>query len=107
MVSASRKTIQSFANRLARTHHPRKIILFGSHAYGRPHRDSDVDLLVLFDRCNDVDETAIETGVALSPRFPMDLLVRTSRQVRSRLRQGDSFLSDVLVRGTVLYEAGD
>ena len=26
---------------------PRKIILFGSYAYGKPHNESDVDLLVI------------------------------------------------------------
>ena len=27
--------------------HPRKIVLFGSHAYGQPHEGSDLDLLVV------------------------------------------------------------
>ena len=27
---------------------PEKIILFGSYAYGEPHKDSDIDLLVNF-----------------------------------------------------------
>lgn len=27
--------------------HPRKVIFFGSYAYGEPHEDSDLDLLVV------------------------------------------------------------
>src|SRR6266705_865839 len=39
--------IRRFAREVAEHFHPDKIILFGSHAYGTPHADSDVDLLVI------------------------------------------------------------
>jgi len=39
--------IRRFARRIANQFHPRKIILFGSYAYGKPHAESDVDLLVV------------------------------------------------------------
>jgi hypothetical protein len=38
-----------YRNSIAEKFHPDKIILFGSYAYGTPHEDSDVDLLVEFD----------------------------------------------------------
>ena len=41
--------IRRFARSVARRFRPDKIILFGSHAYGKPHEDSDVDLLVEFE----------------------------------------------------------
>ena len=39
--------IRRFARQIAERFHPEKIILFGSYAYGQPHNESDVDLLVI------------------------------------------------------------
>ena len=41
---------------IAERFHPEKIILFGSHAYGTPHADSDVDLLVIMPARNMIDQ---------------------------------------------------
>jgi predicted nucleotidyltransferase len=47
--------IQAYCDAIAREFRPRKIILFGSYAYGNPGPDSDVDLLVVLPfRGNDV-----------------------------------------------------
>ncbi len=39
--------IRRYARQIAERFQPDKIILFGSYAYGQPHGDSDVDLLVV------------------------------------------------------------
>ena len=39
--------IRHFARRLAERFQPDKIVLFGSYPYGKPHEESDVDLLVI------------------------------------------------------------
>ena len=41
------RVIRRFAREVAERFQPDKIILFGSHAYGTPHADSDVDILVI------------------------------------------------------------
>lgn len=41
--SEFRELVQRIVQRL----HPRKVLLFGSHAYGQPHEGSDIDLLVV------------------------------------------------------------
>ncbi|MBI4667706.1 MAG: HEPN domain-containing protein [Elusimicrobia bacterium] len=41
--------IKHAAQTIAEKLHPKKINLFGSYAYGRPNRDSDVDLLIIKD----------------------------------------------------------
>lgn len=41
------KVIRRFARQVAERFDPEKIILFGSYAYGTPHADSDVDILVI------------------------------------------------------------
>ena len=43
----SRKAIQQYCDAVAAAFKPRKIILFGSYAYGKPTEDSDVDVMVV------------------------------------------------------------
>src|SRR3954447_6888880 len=95
--------IRRFARQVAERFRPERIILFGSHAYGTPHADSDVDLLVVMPARNRHDQS-VRIRLAVPAPFPMDLLVRTSAEVRLGLTEGDTFLSEVMTRGKVLYE---
>ena len=47
MSSTDPAQFRKLVHRIVRRFHPRKVLLFGSHAYGRPHEGSDVDLLVV------------------------------------------------------------
>ena len=56
--------IRRFARRIAERFQPDKIILFGSYAYGKPHEESDVDLLVIMRTKNAIDQSIrIKTGI--------------------------------------------
>ena len=44
----NKKTIiKQIAKKIANKYKPEKIILFGSYAYGKPRKDSDIDLLII------------------------------------------------------------
>jgi predicted nucleotidyltransferase len=101
-----RSAIRRFARQVAEQFRPERIILFGSHAYGTPHAGSDVDVLVVMPARNRHDQ-AVRIRLAVPAPFPMDLLVRTPTEVRARLAEGESFLTEVVTKGKVLYEAGD
>jgi predicted nucleotidyltransferase len=88
---------------IAERFHPNKIILFGSHAYGRPHENSDVDLLVVMPARNQLD-MAWKIHSTINPPFPVDIKVRTPKNMRWRLEAGDWFLREVVAQGKVLYE---
>ena len=45
-----RAQIREFSRAVAQQFRPKKIVLFGSYAYGKPTKDSDVDLLVIMPR---------------------------------------------------------
>jgi predicted nucleotidyltransferase len=96
--------IRRFAREVAERFAPERIILFGSHAYGRPHADSDVDVLVVMPARNQLDQ-AVKIHWAIQPPFPLDIIVRTPKNMKWRLEEGDSFLREVVSRGKVLYEA--
>jgi predicted nucleotidyltransferase len=47
--SVDRAVIDEVVRRIVECVRPQKIILFGSYAYGRPHADSDLDILVVME----------------------------------------------------------
>ena len=99
--------IQEFSRTLVREFNPHRVVLFGSHAAGRARDDSDVDLLVTMDYEGNSLRAAAEAIRRLKPRFAVDLVVRTEREVRERIEQNDEFLADATARGRVLYESLD
>ena len=100
--------IRRFARQIAERFHPDKIILFGSYAYGQPHNESDVDLLVIMPARNAIDQ-AVRIELAFERPFSVDIHVRTPFQVRQGMKEDDCdwFLREILEKGTVLYEAPD
>lgn len=102
------RDIRAFARRIAAEFKPRRIILFGSYAYGTPTEDSDVDLMVVFGGRVSVVDRALEIRLAMDyPGFAMDLLTRTEAEIRRRVRMNDWFIKEIVEHGKVLYEAGD
>ena len=107
MDKISKRTISAFARRIVEQFNPQKIILFGSYAYGKPTGDSDVDMLVIMPFKGRGAHKATEILLAIDPRFPIDLLVRTPQQIRTRIKLGDFFIREITQKGKVLYEASD
>lgn len=98
--------IRRFARQVAERFQPDKIILFGSYAYGQPHEDSDVDILVVMPARNQIDQAA-RISLAIDRPFPLDIIVRTPKNMAWRLEEGDSFLQEIVSKGKVLYEKAD
>jgi len=97
--------IKELSRAIAREFNAQKIILFGSHAYGNPGPDSDVDLLVVLDFKGKGAWKSIEILNQLKPGFGVDLLVRTPKQIRQRVKWNDFFIKEIIEKGKVLYEA--
>lgn len=101
----TRNEIDALAERIGEEFSPEKVILFGSHAYGTPSRDSDVDLLVIMEHNGSGVAQALEIVQRLKSRIPIDLVVRTPQEMRQRLAWNDFFLKEVVGQGNVLYES--
>jgi uncharacterized protein len=84
---------------------PERIILFGSFAYGNPGSEPDVDILAIVKHGDSGPKKAAELLRRINPRIPVDLVVRTVDEVKSRLQVNDFFIADILNHGRVLYEA--
>jgi hypothetical protein len=50
---------------------------------------------------------AVRIRMRLTAPFPMDLLVRTPKQLAARLEMGDSFMKTIVSQGKVLSEKGN
>jgi uncharacterized protein len=100
-----RKLIRKLSDQIVHGFKPKRIILFGSYAYGRPTEHSDVDLLVVLPFQGRAADKALEIRRQLPPYLPVDLVVRTPRELKQRLAWGDFFLREVTERGQVLYES--
>ncbi len=99
------REIQSLCRQIVDNFNPQKIILFGSHAYGKPNADSDVDLLVIMPFEGRDTRQAIEIRRKIKTFMPLDLLVRTTEQVKERIAMEDFFMREIAEKGKVLYEA--
>lgn len=99
------RVIRRFARQVAERFQPDKIILFGSQAYGTPNDDSDVDILVIMPCRNQIDQS-VRICWDIEAPFPLDLIVRTPHNLKWRLAEGESFHSEIINRGKLLYEKG-
>ena len=100
----TQEILAEVVRRITVAFHPIKIVLFGSYAYGHPTPDSDVDLLVVLETNQKPAERQIAVSRLIHPRpFPVDILVRTPKEIEDALSMQDPFIRDILDRGRVLY----
>ena len=99
-----RAAIREYVRQVVEKFHPNKVILFGSHAYGKPDADSDVDLLVVMPAKNELTMMGRIPQAIWAP-FPMDLIVHTPENLVKRLAWNDWFLKEVVEKGIVVYDA--
>jgi predicted nucleotidyltransferase len=100
------RTIRAIAKHIAEKFDPEEIILFGSHAYGKPTGWSDVDLLVVMDIPKGGEmEAIVEVSRSLPDlTFSVDIVVRSREVLERRKQLGDWFLREITEKGKVLYE---
>jgi predicted nucleotidyltransferase len=101
-----RAEIRRVVERIVRDFDPHRVYLFGSYAYGRPHRDSDIDLLIIMPAKNTINQGARIHYAADAP-FALDVIVRTPRELARGLQDEDWFLREVVERGIVCHEKID
>jgi predicted nucleotidyltransferase len=103
----SMEHIRAVVNQIVERFHPRKIVLFGSYAYGRPTLDSDVDLLVVLHSDSSTPQDAAVISQAIDHPFPLDIVVQGASDWEEYLQEGAIFARQVSEKGLVLYEASD
>lgn len=101
-----KRIIQRISEKIQREYQPEKIILFGSYAWGKPDKNSDIDLFIIkktrrrhIDRSVEIREILDEENgmVALDP------LVYTPGETKQRIKVGDDFIKKIVTKGVVIY----
>lgn len=107
MRTIDQKVLDEAVRRIVSSLNPETIYLYGSHAYGQPHRDSDVDLFVVVgDSSRSPHERAVVAYRALRGLFlPAEIKVATRAEFERRARWRSSIERIVLDKGKVLYES--
>jgi len=105
MATIHSSEIIEFARRIGHEFGAHQVYLFGSRARGKARLDSDVDLLIVMPHHGQRVQQAVAIRMALRPKFPVDLVIRSPKEIQIRLKMGDTFIRDVLQRGKLLYEA--
>jgi len=92
---------------------PYMILLFGSYAYGKPHKDSDIDLLVVtnddFIPQNYEERINLQLNISnvifdFAKQVPIDLIVYTKPMYKKFIEQNSNFAHEITTKGKILYE---
>jgi predicted nucleotidyltransferase len=99
------RDIQRYCDGIAAAFKPRKVILFGSYAYGRPTEDSDVDLMVVMPRKRYRRDLDFRIRMKVPATFAVDVLVEPEDRLQRRIADRECFILDVTEKGKTLYES--
>ena len=104
----SEREIEAIVKRIGEGYQPLKVFLFGSHAWGQPTEDSDIDLLIV----KETSDRFIDRWVAVrdliadpARRIPVETIVLTPQELDRRIERGDQFFQRILTQGKLLYAA--
>ena len=97
--------IEEITTRLVRDFDPECIFLFGSHVWGNPHQDSDLDVLMIVRQ----SEHSPAKRASLAYRclrdipYPLDILVKTRQEVERYADISTALEYKILTQGKLLY----
>lgn len=100
----TRLEIKSIADTIAKKYKPQKIILFGSFAYGKPNKASDIDMLIIKETTKKRIDRIKEVLFMTDNNVPFEPLIYTPKEIEDRISLKDYFIQTILNRGKVLYQ---
>jgi uncharacterized protein len=97
--------ILDITKRLVKEFQPENIFLFGSHVWGTPTADSDLDLLVIVSTSDisSAKRSSIAYRCLRDIPYPLDILVKTRQEVEKFSQIPASLEYQILSRGKCLY----
>lgn len=101
-----KELFDNLTDKIKREYKPEKIILFGSFAWGKPDRHSDIDLFIIKRTDKRHIDRSVEVAKILdeeNEKFALEILVYTPKEVSYRLKLGDPFIKKIINKGDVLY----
>jgi len=81
---------------------PTAIIAFGSRVWGKTHKDSDLDVLVIKNTAKSHSDRIKEIHSQISSRLPLDVIVLTPEEAK-KFSHKYSFYRDIFQKGEIIY----
>lgn len=105
--TANNKSLMEIVNILVKAYNPERIYLFGSHARGDAHIDSDYDLmLIVSDNAPaELADSHLAYQVLWGQEVSGDILVWKKSDFEKRLHLKASFPSTIMREGHLLHAA--
>lgn len=105
MKQVTTELLEQITQKLVATLNPEQIILFGSHAYGEPNEDSDIDLLVIVSQSNEprYRRSRLAYRALRGIGVPTDVIIMTREEVKRKVNVRSSLISRVIHDGRILY----
>ncbi|MGH8884552.1 MAG: nucleotidyltransferase domain-containing protein [Egibacteraceae bacterium] len=101
-----REWLPDIVDEIVEAHHPLRIILFGSLARGEERRESDIDLVVVFDEAPREEKTQLMSAIyrTVGGKVPVDVIVTDPGEIARRGHLPGSILYPALREGVVVYD---
>jgi len=105
MTDAVRTALATYTQHISSVDGVKRIYLFGSYAYGNPHSESDIDLMVVVDNNLDPLKTNMRINRTLVGKrpFPLDILVNNASAFEAA--EAPTLQSIIKSEGVLLYAA--
>lgn len=97
------KKLKKIVDKIVKEYKPEKIILFGSYAWGKPTKDSDVDLFIVKKSKKDFLREQQAVRKIIDGEIAADILIYTPKEIEKRLDLGDFFFKKIINNGIYIY----
>ncbi len=99
------KEVTKITEEIKKKYKPKKIIIFGSAAFGKVTKESDLDLFIIKKTSKKWRERIIEVyGYIMDRSIPVDVIVYTPKEVKKRQEIGDFFIEEIFNKGKLVYD---
>lgn len=103
--TVDRALLNDIKNRIVEAVDPERIILFGSYAYGKPSKGSDLDILIIMKSNLPRYKRSIPIYKALCGMLiPKDIIVYTPEEVEEWENVPQAFVTTAVTKGEKIYE---
>jgi len=93
--------INNIIEKIKRIIKPKCIYIFGSYIYGKPNKNSDLDLLIIKKNkiSNKLDKLIRLKKNIISDKYSVDVLLYSEKEFNNKVKEGWKIFDDILTKG--------
>ncbi len=100
--------IEEVKKKLVNEFNPKKIYIFGSYAWGNPNEDSDLDIMVITEQCNNkILDMRRGIKALRGTGISKDLIVESELEFLENSRDLYKIENEIYNRGYLIYDSNN